>query len=149
MPACGGDALAVSVGQMAFGLGNVGLPVRFRNIGPAPCHLDGYPGVDGLDATAHEVVQAIRTPTAYLGGLTPGATIPPVVELVPGGVASALLAGGDNPIGHATTCSSYPALLVTPPGATRSFHVTLGTAFPGCAGLLITPVVQGSTGSQW
>lgn len=116
------------------------------------CVLSGYPGVAGLDAQGNQAVQAERTPNGYLGGLQSGTSTPPSVSLAPGQRASAIVEGTDNPVGSATSCPSYPTLLVTPPNLTVSVRVTvtgLGTnppGFPGCSQIEVHPVVTGSSG---
>jgi len=142
---CAFSQLSVTGGQQAAGLGHEGVPLLFRNTSTATCALEGYPGVAGLDAAGDQVVQAVRTPSGYLGGLNPGTTTPPAVTLAPGQLASAMVEGTDMPTGTETSCPQYPALLVTPPGATQSVHVT--AALPGCSPIQVHPVVPGSTGS--
>jgi hypothetical protein len=117
----------------------------FTNESQATCSLSGYPGVAGLDAQGVQVVQAQRTLNGYLGGLPPGTTAPPTVSLAPGQTASAVVEGTDMPLGSATSCPSYPALLVTPPDLTDSVH--LEAALPGCSPIQVHPVVPGSSGS--
>jgi hypothetical protein len=80
----------------------------------------------------------------YLGGL-PFGNSPAVVELAPGETASALVEGTDVPSGTATSCSRYPALLVTPPDDTESVLVHIG--MPGCSQIEVHPVVPGVTGT--
>jgi hypothetical protein len=123
-------------------LGHVGAPVLFRNTGSAACHLQGYPGVAALDDSGRQAAQAERTPQGYLGGLPFGAS-PPVVELGAGETASALVEANNNPTPPATSCVSYPSLLVTPPDDTRSVNIALSMS--GCS-LQVHPVVAGDTG---
>ncbi len=127
-----------------MGLGHVGGSILFRNIGGAVCHLYGYPGVAGLDDAGLQVVQAGRTLGGYLGGIMSG-TSPPVVELLPGETASALVEATDVPPGTERSCPTYPMLLVTPPDDTQSVRVSLPLF--GCSGFQVHPVVAGITGS--
>jgi hypothetical protein len=126
------------------GLGHIGAILIFTNTSQATCSLVGYPGVAMLNAQGAQVLQAIRTPNAYLGGIPTG-TRPPTVILKPGGAASATLEGTDVPAGTATTCPTYPKILVTPPNATQS--TTLAVSMPGCSPVQIHPVVPGTSGS--
>jgi hypothetical protein len=126
------------------GLGHIGAILVFTNASQVTCTLQGYPGVAMLNAQGDQVVQAIRTPSGYLGGIQPG-TSPPLVTLKPGAAASATLEGDDVPTGTATTCPTYPKILVTPPNATQS--ATLPVSMPGCSPVQIHPVVPGSSGS--
>ena len=99
--------------------------------------LQGYPGVAGLNAAGQQVTQAVRTPFTHVGP-------PSAISLAPGQTASAPVQGSDVPVGTATTCTSYPSLLVTPPNETHS-QAVLAT-LPGCNGLKVGPVVAGTTG---
>ena len=128
--------------------------ILFTNQSQSTCSLSGYPGVAGLDAQGNQIVQVPRTLSGYLGGLQNGATTPPTVMLAPAQTASAAVEGTDNPVGSATSCPYYPALLVTPPNLTDSVRVTvsgLGTnppGLPGCSLTEVHPVVPGSSGRE-
>jgi Protein of unknown function (DUF4232) len=137
--------LEISLGQMGAGLGHEGGTVLFENTGTSACALAGYPGVAALNSTGQQVAQAQRTPSGYLGGMETGSTTPPLVELQPGGTASAMVEGTDVPVGNATSCPTYAAVLVTPPTSTQSTRLTL--SLPGCSPLQVHPVVSGTTGS--
>jgi hypothetical protein len=143
---CTTSQLDITTGPVGAGLGHAGIPVRFRNTGASACTMSGYPGVAGLDAKGSQVVQAQRTPNGYLGGLAQGVTTPPVVTLTNGQVASALIEGSSVPLDNATSCPTFPALLVTAPGETHSVRVAAD--MPGCTGIAVHPIVAGSTGSQ-
>lgn len=104
----------------------------------------GYPGVAGLNAAGHQVIQATRTLNGYMQVLPAGQS-PPVVTLTPGGSASAFVEGTDVPVGPATSCPNYPELLVTPPNTTQS--LTINASMPGCSPIQVHPVVPGTTGS--
>jgi hypothetical protein len=143
-PACRSSQLAVSVGRAGAGLGHVGEPLLFRNTGPATCVLTGYPGVALVKAGAGQV-QAIRTPSGYLGGLAPSSTTPPVVQVAPGETISALLEGEDGPTDGSGTCPAYRSLLVTPPNQTVTVRVA--RPFAVCRPQ-VHPVVAGTSGRQ-
>jgi hypothetical protein len=143
--ACRDGQISVSDGGGGAGAGHEDQVILFTNTSQTACTLSGYPGVAGLDAQGNQVVQAERTPSGYLGGLESGTTTPPIVSLPPGQAASATVEGTDVPVGSATSCPSYPALLVTPPNLTLSVRVTPG--LPGCSQIQIHPVVPGSSGS--
>lgn len=151
-PPCHDGQVSVSDAGGGAGLGHQDQVILFTNQSQSTCTLSGYPGVAGLDAHGNQVVQAERTLSGYLGGLQNGATTPPTVTLNPGQTASATVEGTDNPIGSATSCPYYPALLVTPPNLTESVRVTvsdLGTnppGLPGCSQIEVHPVVPGSNG---
>ena len=126
------------------GMGHIGVILVFTNTGVATCHLMGYPGVAGLDAAGHQVIQAVRTLNGYVRVLPAGHGAP-VVTLATGQSASAFVEGTDVPTGGATSCPTYPKLLVTPPNTTQS--VTIAKAMPGCSPVQVHPVVPGTTGS--
>jgi Protein of unknown function (DUF4232) len=142
---CTFSQLSISLGQPGAGLGHEGAAILFTNAGTSECSLSGYPGVAALDSSGAQVQQAQRTPNGYLGGMETGSSTPPVVDLRAGAVASALVEGTDVPEGTATSCATYPALLVTPPTSSRSVKLTL--SLPGCSPLQVHPVVSGTTGS--
>jgi hypothetical protein len=144
-PPCRNGQISVAVGTGGAGLGHEDQVILFTNTGSSTCSLYGYPGVAGLDAEGNQVVQAQRTLNGYLGGVQSGATSLPTVSLGPGQVASATVEGTDVPVGSATSCVSYPALLVTPPNLTDSVRVT--ATLPGCSPIEVHPVVAGSSGS--
>ena len=141
---CQGTSLVISAGQVAAGGGHQGIPLRFRNISSTPCRLTGYPGVAGLTSGAAQN-PATRTLSGSLGGLPPGTSGLPVIELAPGEVASALVEGTDVPTGTATACRSFTALLVTPPDARQASR--LPASLTDCSGLAVHPVVPGTTGT--
>lgn len=120
------------------------MAIIFRNVGLTECWISGYPGVDGGDSSGHQVVPARRTPSGYLGGQRNSGP-PAVIYLVPKELASALVEG-TSVSRSGTSCGSYIALLVTPPGETHS--VTVATSLPACSGLQVHPVVAGPNGSS-
>ncbi len=139
---CTFSQLTVIAKSDGVALGHVGVVLMFENTGSSICSLYGYPGVAGLNAEGVQVTQAVRTVNGYLGGAGTGASH---VILAPGESASAIVEGTDNPVGTATTCSTYPRLLVTPPNTTQS--VTIDFSLPGCSALQVHPVVPGTSGS--
>lgn len=134
---CRLSELSLTPGQSNGAAGSITVPVLFKNISQRTCTLQGYPGVAGLNAAGQQVVQAVRTPFTHVGP-------PSAISLTPGQTASAAVQGSDVPVGTATTCVSYPKLLVTPPGETHSQQVVV--SLPGCNGLRVGPVVAGTMG---
>jgi hypothetical protein len=138
---CSIGQLDVSIGGGDAGLGHRSRILVFRNTGSATCVLQGYPGVAALDGDAHQVAQARRTLSGYLGGTR--AAKPPLVRLGAGAAASAMVeavAFGAN----GASCAAYAGLLVTPPDETHSVRVNWGN--DGCSDLQVHPVVPGTTG---
>ena len=142
-PACTSGQIATTAADNS-GMGHIGIVLLFRNSSVTTCHLEGYPGAAALDAQGHQVVQAVRTLNGSFRALPPGEG-PPTVALAPGHSASAFLEGTDVPVNGATSCPSYPSILVTPPNTTVSVHIAKG--MPGCTPIQIHPVVPGTTGS--
>jgi hypothetical protein len=122
------------------GMGHIGVVLIFTNISATPCVEVGYPGVAALTAEGIQAVQALRTPGGYLQG----GTSRKEVTLASGQSASAIVEGTDVPTGTATSCPSYPKLLVTPPNATE--QVVISAVMPGCSPIEVHPVVSGATG---
>ncbi|MGC9665561.1 DUF4232 domain-containing protein [Planosporangium sp. 12N6] len=143
---CTLDHLNVTLVHSGAAAGHYGFVLVFRHDQTPTCRLQGYPGVAALDAQGAQVAQARRTPSGYLGGLADPNGQPPVVDLAPGGVASALVEGTNVPPGGATSCPLYQGVLVTPPDETHS--VRLDVEANGCGGLDVHPVVPGERGTQ-
>ena len=142
-PPCTMSHLRVIAGGGEAGLGHVGLPILFRNVSVIPCRMRSYPSVALLDASGRRVATARDTPSGYLGGLPAGATVPPLVNLTPGQVASALVEG-ENRTSNGAACPAYPTILVSSPALGRA--VRIERAFCSCD-LEVHPVVPGATGS--
>jgi len=142
---CSITDLRVTTGEFQGATGHQGGPLLFRNISHRICQLRAYPGVDGLDASGRSVAHARRSPKGFLGGLGTSDAVPPTVVLRPGETASALVEGTSVPTGDASSCPSYPSLLVIPPNETHS--VKLRRELPGCSPIEIHPVVPGTSGS--
>jgi Protein of unknown function (DUF4232) len=129
---------------MGAAAGHIGFALLFRNTGSTSCTLTGYPGVAGLSASGEQVTQATRMANAYMGGYQ-GPPPPPPVTLQGGDTASATVQGTDVPSGNETTCPALAGMLVTPPNTSTSVHIS--QAPPDCGGLIVTPVVPGTSGS--
>jgi Protein of unknown function (DUF4232) len=140
---CAVGQVSVSVGSSTAGLGHLGEPLLFENVGSVACALSGYPGAAVVGAAGRQV-QFRRTPNGYLGGLSLQATSDPVVLLRPHQTASALLEGEDStPAG--ASCPRYAALLVTPPNSTLTSRVARALSI---CDPQIHPVVPGTSGTQ-
>lgn len=70
------------------------------------------------------------------------------MTLKPGDSAVAAYAGGDTPVGSASSCPpSYHTLEVTAPGTTTAvvllgYNPWLGQDLPSCVGIEVTPVIS-------
>ena len=137
--------LAATPGALSVGMGHTEVPLTFRNISGSTCRLSGYPAVAALDGSGQVAAHASPVASGYSGGLAAGST-PPVIDLAPGQQATAQIEDTDNPTGNATTCPSYAALLVTPPGQSDAMRVDLVAAISDCSGLEVNPLIAGTTG---
>ena len=144
-PKCTKTTLAVSLGAGDAGVGHRSIVVVFRNSGTSACRLHGYPGVAALDANGRQVVQAVRTPNGYLGGLASGTALP-TVTLARGQRASATIEGLGFNASDGSACTGYQGFLVTAPDDTSSTHLAAATDM--CGELQVHPVVLGTTGQQ-
>ncbi|WP_258080829.1 DUF4232 domain-containing protein [Nocardia nova] len=91
-----------------------------------PCAIGGYPGVD--TGEGGPVLHARRTPRGYMGGLPRDDDTPPVVTVLPGRPARAVVEGSSmGPAGE--DCPLYTSLAVTAPDSTdtRTVHTTIDT----------------------
>lgn len=144
IPNCTTAQLQVTAGMSSGAAGTIGQVVLFTNVSTSTCLLHAFPGVAGLDAAGNQVVQATRE--VNLTPFTGSTASLPTIQLTPGSTASALVLGSDVPVGPATSCVTYAALLVTPPNAFQSVHVN--ASLPGCSGLRVGPVYPGTTGTS-
>jgi hypothetical protein len=141
-PNCTTAELQVTAGMGSGAAGTIGQVILFANSGTTACLLHGFPGVAGLDNAGNQIVQASRE--LNNAPFTGSESSLPTVQLAPGDTASALVLSSDVPTGSATSCVTYASLLVTPPNATQSVH--LSVQMPGCAGLRVGPVSTGTSG---
>ena len=139
---CRRPGVRVATGDRDAGSGHRSVALVFTNTGTQPCRLSGYPGVAGVDATGSQVAQARRTLHGYLGGLSAGP--PPVLTLVPGESASALVEALAFNASDGSACTAYRGLLVTVPDDTVSTQLPWDT--DGCSDLEVHPVVSGTAG---
>src|SRR5215470_10200180 len=134
--------LTASVGSPQGFAGGLEIAILFKNLGRAPCTLDGYPGV----------AQAAGIPVTSIGhpSTEDPATPRTLVTLPPDGVASAILRIADSAKYPDGTCKPVKAtwLEVIPPNQKTALHVSFGsTACKGNVKLLsVTAVHQGSGG---
>jgi hypothetical protein len=149
LPSCSNAQLSITPGRSGVGLGHTGEALLFTNVSQSGCTLYGYPGVAALDVAGTQILQASRSPLGYLGGLAEPSSLTPLVPLLPGQSASALVEGTDNPVGpgpNPPPCPMDSGLLVTAPNTTHPVHLPAGPAL--CSGLQIHPVVPGTSGDE-
>ena len=78
--------------------GHSGVVLLFTNTSTDDLRLIGYPGVDGLDSSGHDVASATRTLNGMIGFC--GCTKPATLTLKPGDVVSAVTEGGRGRVGR-------------------------------------------------
>jgi hypothetical protein len=147
---CTGSTMKLSV--IAGKIGSVGNGHRtsailaFENTGVLPCAMEGYPTIAPLGAgpsrpSSGPVRTTLRGP---LGGLSRSPAAP-IIQLTPGGTASALIEATDGAnVDGARSCPTATGFLVGLPAAG-----TVGTVayrMPLCDAQ-IHPLVAGSTGA--
>jgi hypothetical protein len=136
---CQTGQLRITISPVPGGANHLGAVVRFLDEG-GECALRGYPGLDGVTAGGHVVVQARRTLIGYLGG----AKAINNVILRHGASASALYEGLDEPL-PGRSCPNYRFVTITPPNDTRSVRLRQGR---GLCSPQIHPVISGRTGGS-
>src|SRR6266851_523389 len=109
---CTLDELNVTSPGTQGAAGHQAAVIVFENRGGRSCVMTGYPGVAALDQSGHQVAEGERTPTGSIGGLASAGEALPVLDLAPGGQASATVEGTSVPAGGASGCPSYSALEV-------------------------------------
>ncbi|MEV5646893.1 DUF4232 domain-containing protein [Nocardia sp. NPDC052254] len=125
--ACGPRHLDIGAQTMSPGMMHRGVELTFTLAADTPpCTISGYPGVD--TGEGGPVLHAERTPRGYLGGLPADDDTPPVVTVLPGRPARAVVEGSAmGPDGK--DCPLYTSLVVTVPNSTesRTVHTTIDT----------------------
>lgn len=130
-PRCTRGRLALSLGRVSPGAGNLHAPLVFTNKGTAACHLKGFPGVTLLDASG----ERIGAPAQRSGDMRPA------VVLAPGESAYAALhtlnkGTSDEPCRRpAASVQAYP------PGSTWALR-TPARAFQVCGGTFEVSAVR-------
>ena len=140
------DQLRITYGPIEAGCGHRGMPVIFTNVGPSMCRLSGYPKVTALNTKGEPVVEAQPKPSGYLGGLRSGSSELPIVDLLPGQSASAIVEAMAFNISDGGACTAYASMMVTPPGGSQA--VSLEWECDGGTELQVHPVVPGEEGQQ-
>jgi hypothetical protein len=138
---CRFEQLRVWQAAGGSGASHYGVLFLFENISDTRCRLRGYPGLDAQNVNGKIVANAKRTLQGYLGGVS--GSVPPTVDLAPGGLASALVETLAFDPANTNACLPESNVIVTPPDTAGT--VTFGWN-ESCAGLEIHPVVPGTSG---
>ncbi|HTJ66144.1 MAG TPA: DUF4232 domain-containing protein [Actinospica sp.] len=145
---CTGDQLSLSASQdSAAGLFDY-IVIEFVNQSSTTCTVEGYPGAAGYGVTdSNYAINSTRTLSGNVGDKY---TAPAPITLKPGTTASTILEWTDKPTpGHPyADCLRYGAgsFGITAPNVTQTKHIALPSDV--CSGLLVHPLVPGSTGRQ-
>ncbi len=140
LAACTGSHLSGRVAASSGAAGTISIAIRLRNVSNRACTLTGYPRIRIVDGTTRLPTRVTRGGLAFLQ--QPVAT----VRLVPGAVASLLVAYEDVPVGSESSCPSGDALLVRPPGSASAVRVRAATTACDRGHLWISPVLAGRVG---
>lgn len=141
---CQSAQLAATVTDLGVAAGNTGIEVVLRNTSTKPCSLEGYPGLQLLDAQGAGLPTTVDHAPDQLFGMV----LPHLVGLAPGQAASFDVGYGDNPTGnppppYQQACPTATQLSIFPPGDTTALSAR--TAIAPCEGWLTTsPVVPGT-----
>jgi hypothetical protein len=146
-PVCSTFQLHLAGGWSGAGLGNVATQITLTNVSGRACTLSGYPGVALIGAGGQLLVT--HASPATTGAYMFPAVAPHRVALAPGGIATFMLAYGDNPSGPGLTepydvaCPVTSAVRVILPG-THEFG-TADVSIAPCEGLVdVSPIVPGT-----
>ena len=123
MPPCTITRLKITLTRRGGAVtGWVGGYLRFANTGRVACQLHGWPKVIAVTASG-QAITAVRAVHGTMLGAWQHTSPLPVVQLVPGAAAYAVLAAGDHSANSSGTCPAVRLLRVTPPAS--SGHVLL------------------------
>lgn len=131
-------ALAFIGQQGAAGHGELGFALR--NIGSAPCHTFGYPGIQFLDRNGGDLTTIPHhTTTDYFGHA-------PEIELAiaPGSSASFRL-GVTHGAVPGSVCTTAYGLQVIPPDDTVSIRTTIPSGAYECQDATVSPLQPGNS----
>jgi hypothetical protein len=137
---CPSSQLTVTPQTGQGAAGTIEMSMTMVNHGSSSCLLDGYPGLQLLDANGHP----LPTNVVRGGGPTfaaPAANQPPAqVVLAPGATAAFSLSYEDVPVGTETTCPTSSSAEVTPPNDYTYVVVPLQIAPCGGGTIHVSPV---------
>ena len=140
---CQPGQLTITAGMGNGAAGTISLAVTMVNKGPGTCTMNGYPGMQLLDASG----ASLPTNVVRGGGvdfLNPAASQPPsLVTLATGQQASFSLSYEDVPVGSETSCPTSAKAEVTPPNDTASAVVAFQASPCGGGTIHVSPVYAG------
>ncbi|MGO8950688.1 MAG: DUF4232 domain-containing protein [Ktedonobacterales bacterium] len=133
---CQATQLTVAFQSQQSGLSNFANIYSLQNISQQTCTLDGYPGVQLLDASQQPVaVTFSQQTTAYLFN----SQNPQLVTLAHG-ASGYFIVEWDAAINGSGNCPGAAFVLVTPPGDQVSFRIA--SMVPVCTGSVIVSPIE-------
>lgn len=130
--------LKITPGPSQGAMGSIAGMFIFKNISASPCTLQGYPGMQLLDATSSPITTNVIRGTSVVVPSIPVT----LVTLAPGVRASSLWGYSDVPTGP-ETCPASTSVQVTPPNDFS--HATLVYSMSPCGGrITVSPVRLGT-----
>lgn len=139
---CQVSQLQVSPGTPNGAAGTIYFSFVFTNTSPSTCTLNGYPGMQLLDASGNNLPTNVIRGGVTFG--TPAANQPPsTVTLAPQQQAVFDGSYSDVPSGNETSCPTSASTLITPPNDFSSATVTFQST--ACGGNIhVSPVFASS-----
>ena len=115
-PMCRTSGMRMTMGDDQGAAGNTAIPILFENIGRAPCHMFGFPGISWVTSAGSQIGLPV----------THEATAPTSAVLNPGSSAVSVILNPSPPNQHDAGCISVPAygIKVYPPGNSEAVVVT-------------------------
>jgi hypothetical protein len=141
--ACAARVLVTTLVGSQGAAGTFELTFALHNTSTQPCPMDGYAGVQLLDASGTE----LPTHVVSGGNLSFTNFAPSPVTLGAGATAYFNLAYSDVPTGTETTCPTAAQIEVTPPHAVDHDTVAVHLMVCGAGTLTVSPVFS-STSSE-
>ncbi|MDQ1745074.1 MAG: hypothetical protein QOE23_3413 [Pseudonocardiales bacterium] len=141
-PACGNSSLDYGVSRTDGFAGHSAFVLLYRNHTRSHCTLYGYPGLDAMASNGHVIAHARRTLLGSAGGSRQGLR---VIDLPPGGFASATVEWANFNPATSGPCRYSAGVDETAPNTTRT--VPLRRSVSICS-LQVHPTVLGWTGQS-
>jgi len=141
-PACGNGSLDYGLSRTEGFAGHSAFVLLYRNHTGAHCTLYGYPGLDAMASHGRVIAHATRTLLGSAGGSRKGLR---VIDLPPGGYASATVEWANFNPATSGPCRYSAGVNETAPNTTRT--VPLRRSVSICS-LQVHPTVLGWTGQS-
>ena len=140
---CQPAQLAAAAGQATGAAGTIAMTISLTNSSPTTCTLEGYPGMQLLDANGGDLPTTVVRDQFHFPD--PAADQPPsLVTLAPHATGMFGLSYEDVPVGNETSCPTSAQAEVTPPNDFT--HLVMPLQIAPCANgtVHVSPVYAGS-----